>query len=148
MRSAGKEKKTMEENRIPAGEESAPALPPDASPEAIARYAVSVLDKRKARDLRLLHTEAQTILADYFVIASGTSRTQLRAMGDEVEYRLGLCGIRPLHTEGDGSGGWLLIDFGSVIVHIFSREAREFYNLEKLYGETSEVDISALLSED
>ena len=139
----------MEEIRKTAEEQTPqPALPPDASPEAIARYAVSVLDKKKARSLRLLHTESRTILADYFVIASGTSRTQIKSLGDEVEYRLSQCGIRPLHTEGDGSGGWLLLDFGAVIVHIFSREAREFYNLEKLYEESSEEDISALLSED
>ena len=139
----------MEEIRNQTEEQNAlPALPPDASPEAIARYIMTVLDKKKARNLRLLHTESRTIIADYFVIASGSSRTQIKSLGDEVEYRLNLCGIHVLHTEGDGSGGWLLLDFGAVIVHIFSREAREFYNLEKLYEESSEEDISALLSED
>ena len=128
---------------------TAAPLTPDASPREIAEYAVRVLDTKKARDIRLLYTEKQTILADYFVICSGTSSTQIRSLADEVEYKLSLCGIQPLHTEGaNGAGGWVLIDFGCVIVHVFSRDAREFYNLEKLYAETSECDVSALLTED
>ena len=126
-----------------------PPLKADASPKEIAEYAVKVLDMKKARNIKLLHTEEQTVLADYFVICSGTSSTQIRSLADEVEYKLSLCGITPHHTEGaNGSGGWVLIDFGSVLVHIFSRDAREFYNLEKLYAETSECDISALLTQD
>jgi len=128
---------------------SLPPLQPDASPREIAEYAVTVLDQKEARYIRLLHTEEQTILADYFVICSGTSSTQIRSLADEVEYKLSLCGITPLHVEGaNGGGGWVLVDYGAVIVHIFSRDAREFYNLEKLYAETSECDISALLKED
>lgn len=124
-------------------------LTAEATPREIAEYAVSVLDQKKARDIRLLHTEEQTILADYFVICSGTSSTQIRSLADEVEYKLSLCGITPLHTEGaNGSGGWVLIDFGCVLVHIFSRDAREFYNLEKLYAETSDCDISGILTKD
>ena len=130
-------------------EHSVPPLKADASPREIAEYAVTVLDKKKARNIRLLHTEEQTILADYFVICSGTSSTQIRSLADEVEYKLSLCGIQPLHTEGsNGSSGWVLIDFGSVLVHVFSRDAREFYDLEKLYPASSECDITALLSED
>ena len=128
--------------------EAAP-LKADASPREIAEYAVTVLDSKKGRNISLLHTEEQTVLADYFVICSGTSSTQIRSLAEEVEYKLGLCGINPLHTEGaNGAGGWVLIDYGSVLVHVFSRDAREFYNLEKLYAETSAVDISALLTKD
>lgn len=139
----------MEENKIvdaPATEQ--PPLTPDATPEEIAKYAVTVLDNKKARNIRLLHTEKQTILADYFVICSGTSSTQIRSLADEVEYKLSLCGITPSHTEGRGNGGWVLIDYGCVLVHVFSRDAREFYNLEKLYEGTSEQDISDLITED
>ncbi len=126
-----------------------PPLDKNASPREIAEYAVTVLDQKKARKIRLLHTEEQTVLADYFVICSGTSSTQIRSLADEVEYKLSLCGIQPLHVEGaNGSGGWVLIDFGSVLVHVFSRDAREFYDLEKLYPASSECDITALLSED
>jgi len=124
-------------------------LAADASPREIAEYAVTVLDQKKARDIRLLHTEEQTVLADYFVICSGTSSTQIRSLADEVEYKLSLCGIQPLHTEGaNGAGGWVLIDYGPVLVHVFSRDAREFYNLEKLYTAASACDISELLKED
>ena len=139
----------MEENKIidaPATEQ--PPLTSDATPEEIAKYAVSVLDSKKARNIRLLHTEKQTILADYFVICSGTSSTQIRSLADEVEYKLSLCGITPSHTEGRGNGGWVLIDYGCVLVHVFSRDAREFYKLEKLYEGTSEQDISDLITED
>ena len=139
----------MEENKIidaPATEQ--PPLTSDATPEEIAKYAVTVLDSKKARNIRLLHTEKQTILADYFVICNGTSSTQIRSLADEVEYKLSLCGITPSHTEGRGNGGWVLIDYGCVLVHVFSRDAREFYNLEKLYEGTSEQDISDLITED
>lgn len=126
-----------------------PALCADASPREIAEYAVQVLDQKKARNICLLHTEHQTSLADYFVICSGTSSAQLRALADEVEYRLSLSGITPLHTEGaNGNGGWVLLDFGAVIVHVFSRDARQFYDLEKLYADNTECDISHLITKD
>ena len=70
-----------------------PPLDKNASPREIAEYAVTVLDQKKARQIRLLHTEEQTVLADYFVICSGTSSTQIRSLADEVEYKLSLCGI-------------------------------------------------------
>ena len=139
----------MEENKIiDTSVTEQPPLAPDVTPEEIAKYAVTVLDSKKARNIRLLHTEQQTILADYFVICNGTSSTQIRSLADEVEYKLSLCGITPSHTEGKGNGGWVLIDYGCVLVHVFSRDAREFYNLEKLYEGTSEQDISELLTED
>lgn len=125
-----------------------PVVAPDASPREIAEAIVTVLDKKKARDIALLHVEEQTSIADYFVVCTGNSKTQVRSFIDEVEYKLSLSGIMPHHIEGVDASGWMLIDFGAVIVHVFSRDAREFYNLEKLYAETSRVDIDALLSED
>ena len=118
------------------------------NPETLAKFIVSVLDAKKARDIRLLHVEDRTIIADYFVIATGTSRTQLRALGDEIEFRLEPYGVTPHHIEGADTGVWVLEDFGSVIVHLFTPEGREFYNLEKLYQDTTESDISALITED
>ena len=106
------------------------------------------LDSKKGEEIKVLKTEGLTTLADYFVICSGTSSTQIRSLADEVEYKLSLCGITPSHTEGRGNGGWVLIDYGCVLVHVFSRDAREFYNLEKLYEGTSEQDISDLITED
>lgn len=116
-------------------------------PKAVAEYVVSVLDSKKATDIRLLHVTERTVIADYFILASGNSRTQIKSLCDEIEYKLELCGIEKLHTEGDPNGGWMLIDYGFVIVHIFSREARKMYNLEKLYQDSDEVDITGLVSE-
>ena len=119
-----------------------------ADPETLAKFLVSILDAKKARDIRLLHVENRTIIADYFVIATGTSRTQIRSLADELEFKLEPYGVAPHHVEGADSGVWVLEDFGSVIVHLFSTEGREFYNLEKLYQDTTEHDISGLISED
>ena len=118
------------------------------TPEDIAKYTVQILDSHKAKDLRLLHVFDQTIIADYFVICTGNSSTQLRSLADEVEYKLGLAGVDPIHVEGDGNCGWMLLDFASVIVHIFDLRSRGFYDLEKLYSEDAVVDIADLLTED
>lgn len=116
-------------------------------PKAVAEYAVTVLDARKATDISLLHVTEKTMIADYFVLCCGNSRTQIKALCDEVEYKLGLCGLDKKHTEGESAGGWMLIDYGSVLIHVFSKEARKMYNLEKLYEDGDEVDISALITD-
>lgn len=113
-----------------------------------AEFVISVLDSKKARDIKLLHVEKQTVLADWFVICSGNSRTQIKSLADEVEYKMSESGREPLHVEGGRGDSWILIDYGDVIVHVFGRDAREFYNLEKLYDGTSEQDISDLVTED
>ena len=118
------------------------------NPETLAKLIVSVLDAKKAREIRLLHVEDRTVIADYFVIASGSSRTQIRALADEINFRLEPWGIKPHHIEGADTGVWVLEDFGAVIVHLFNSEGRKFYNLEKLYQDTTERDISALITED
>ena len=119
-----------------------------ADPKILADFVVSVLDSKKARDLKLLHVEKQTIIADYFVVCTGTSRTQIRALADEVEFKLGQYDIHPSHVEGADSGIWVLEDFGSVILHVFTPDARQFYNLEKLYQDTTEQNIEHLITED
>lgn len=118
------------------------------NPRQLADFIVAVLDAKKAHDIKLLHVEKQTIIADYFVICTGSSRTQIRSLADEVEFKLEPYEIAPLHTEGADTGTWILQDYGSVIVHIFSGDARDFYKLDKLYMETTEQDISDLVSED
>ena len=118
------------------------------TPRALTEAVVTILDRKKARDIKLLHVEKKTVIADYFVLANGTSRTQIRALADEVEYQLSLVGLNPSHKEGAESGVWVLLDYDSVIVHLFSREARDFYKLDKLYEEASEEDIGTLLSEE
>ena len=116
--------------------------------ETLAKFIVSVLDSKKARDIKLLHVEKQTIIADYFVICTGTSRTQIRSLADEIEFKLEPYGVTAFHTEGADTGIWVLQDYGSVIVHLFNRESRDFYKLEKLYQDTTEHDISELITED
>ncbi len=117
-------------------------------PETLAKFIVSVLDSKKAKDIKLLHVEKQTAIADYFVICTGMSRTQIRSLVDEVEYKLESYNVKPIHCEGADTGVWVLQDFGSVILHVFTVDARDFYNLEKLYQDTTERDISSLITED
>ncbi len=114
----------------------------------LAELIVAILDSKKAKDIKLLHVENQTIIADYFVICTGTSRTQIRSLAGEVEFKLEPYEIAPIHTEGGESGIWILQDYGSVILHIFSPDARDFYKLDKLYMDTTEKDISAIVTED
>ena len=109
----------------------------------IAIKAAQVLDSKKAKHIKILYVNKQTIIADYFVIAQGNSRTQVNALADEVEYKLGLEGIDPAKVEGRGQGTWVLLDYDSVIVHVFNPESREFYNLEKLWAEGEEVEFCA-----
>lgn len=116
-------------------------------PRELADKIITLLDQHKARGIKLLYTEEKTTLADYFIICSGNSGTQTRGLADEVEYKMGLEGVFPLHTEGYESSTWVLMDYGSVIVHIFNAETRRFYNLEKLWHESEEMDISGLLTE-
>lgn len=109
----------------------------------IALKAAKILDSKKAKNIKILHVNEQTIIADYFVIAHGSSRTQVNALADEVEYKLGLEGTSPTKIEGRGQGTWVLIDYDSVLVHVFNPESRSFYNLEKLWAECEEVPFEA-----
>ena len=116
--------------------------------KVLAESIIAVLDDKKGKDIRLLHVEEKTILADYFIICSGTSNTQIRGLCGEVEFKLGEAGVVPHHMEGVDEGNWIVMDYSSVIVHIFNRDKRQFYNLEKLWSEATETDISDLLTED
>ena len=114
----------------------------------IAEVIVSALDAKKARGIKLLHVEDQTTITDYFVECTGTSRTQVKALGDEADFKLEQLGVQCLRTEGYDTGIWVLKDYGGVILHVFNPEARDFYNLEKLYDGTTSVDISEMITED
>ena len=108
---------------------------------------VRILDSKKADDIRAIRIGDLTILDDYFVIAAGSSNTQVRMLADEVEYQLGLKGIKPHATEGYRSENWIVLDYSTVVVHIFLRETREFYNLERLWADGEQMDISHLLKQ-
>lgn len=110
--------------------------------------AVKALDSKKGKDIRVLHTEEQTTLADYFVICNGTSNTQVRALADAVEEALSKAGEEPHHTEGHRGGEWTLLDYSCVVVHVFTEEARAFYSLERLWSDADPVDVSQWLTQD
>ena len=105
----------------------------------LAEAIYEILDNKKAKDLKILHVENKTVIADYFVLCTGNSSTQVKSLADEVEYKTTLRGRAPTNVEGRGNVSWIVADYDNVIVHIFSREAREFYNLDKLYSDTTEV---------
>ena len=104
-----------------------------ANAKEIADAIAEALDSKKAKDIKVLYVEDKTVLAEYFVICTGNSTTQVKALAGEVEYRLGLRGVEPYNIEGRDNGTWLVLDYSNVIVHIFGREARDFYKLDKLY---------------
>ena len=120
-------------------QEKIPDITINSTSEEMAHAIFDVLDAKKAYKLKVLRVNDQTVITDYFVIATGNSNTHVKSLGGEVEYKLSLCGIDPLHYEGRDSDGWIVIDYGHVMVHIFSRELRDFYQLEKLYGDAEEI---------
>ena len=107
----------------------------DATPAELAEKIAEILDNKKAREVKVMKVGDKTIIADYFVLANGNSSTQVRALIDEVEYQMGRRGVNPARVEGGDGNSWRVLDYSSVIVHVFDREAREFYNLDKLYAE-------------
>ena len=107
---------------------------------------VKILDKKKAIDLKAIHITDYSIVADYFVIATGTSNTHVKSLADELEYEMSQLGIEPTHIEGKATG-LIVLDYGTVIVHIFTGESREYYNLERLWSDAEDVDLSDVITE-
>ena len=104
----------------------------NATPEQLANKIGEILDSKKAKDVKVLFVGDKTVIADYFVLANGNTSTHVRALADEVEYRIGLGGVAPANVEMKADN-WKVLDYSNVIVHIFDREARDFYKLDKLY---------------
>ena len=113
----------------------------------IALTAVKALDSKKGQDIKCLETGHLTTLADYFVLCTATSTTQIKALADVCEKTLKDAGEPPHHVEGHRGGTWILLDFSSVVVHIFNEEAREFYDLERLWSDAAPVDLSGVQPE-
>ena len=105
---------------------------------------VKVLDDKLARDIEVIKTEEVTIVADYFVIATANSNTHVRALADEIEYQLEQEDIHPDHIEGRATG-WVLMQYGGVVVHIFLEDSRQYYNLERLWDDAAKLDISQFI---
>ena len=110
--------------------------------------AVKALSDKKGKELKVLYTADQTTLAEYFVICSGTSNTQVRALAEAVEEALSKAGEEPHHIEGHRGGQWTLLDYSAVVIHVFTEEGREFYDLERLWSDAAVVDISEYLTAD
>lgn len=111
----------------------------------LVKQLVRSLDKHKAKDIQVIRVADVTIIAEYFIIAAGTSSTQVRALADYAEGELKEQGVSPQRMEGYAGSTWVLIDYGSVIVHVFQPETREYYNLERLWKDGEFVDIAEFL---
>ena len=98
---------------------------------------VEVLESKKAKDIKVINITEISIMADYFVICSGTTTTHIHSLADELEFKMDELGVSLHHKEGYNSARWILMDYGDVIVHIFHEEDREFYNLERLWADGS-----------
>lgn len=114
----------------------------------IIAVAVKALDDKKGKDLKVLFTADQTTLADYFIICTGTSNTQVRALAEAVEEALSKAGEEPHHIEGHRGGQWTLLDCSAVVIHVFTEEGRAFYDLERLWLDAKPVDVSQYLTAD
>lgn len=110
--------------------------------DKIWQRAVHTLDEHKATDIKVLSVGNITSLADYFLLASGGSANQVRSLADYVEETLAKEGIVPLRNEGYTNGDWITLDYGDVFIHVFRRETRDFYDLERLWGDATDVDVT------
>lgn len=110
----------------------------------LAKEACKILNNKKATELKIIKIEDISSLADYFVLASGTSNTHVNALADEVEVQLKKIGITPDHIEGYRSNSWVLMDYDTVIVHVFTPDSREFYDLDRLWQDGEPIAISFL----
>ncbi len=106
---------------------------------------VKALDDKKAKEIRVIKVADLTTVTDYFVIASGTSTTQVKALSDEAEFKMKEAGEKPFGIEGYTSAGWILLDYGSIVVNVFHEKEREFYSLERLWQDGEEIDKSEFL---
>ena len=119
------------------------------SAKEVAAIAAKALDSKKGRDIKVLEIDKITTLADYFVIATGSSNTQINALCGSVEKLLEeQAGEKPLRREGYRDGTWVLLDYGCICVHVFSAEARAFYDLERLWADGKPLDLSDVLTKD
>lgn len=105
------------------------------------QIATQALADKKGENITVIDISAISVIADYFVITNGTSDSQIRALVDHVEEKLAEAGYHPKQQEGGGSSTWVLMDYGDIIIHIFDKESRSFYNLERIWSDGREVEV-------
>ena len=110
----------------------------------MARIAWNALNDKKGEDIKIIDITGISVLADYFIIANGTSDSQVNALVDNVEEELNKAGYSLKQREGQASGSWVLLDFGDIIVHVFDKENRLFYDLERIWKDGKITDIADL----
>lgn len=109
-------------------------------PYELAKEAARLLDDKKAERINVIKIDDISSLADYFVIATGISSTHVRALADEAEEQLKAGGVAPARIEGYRSNSWILLDYSGVVVHIFTQEARDFYDLDRMWADGEKMD--------
>ncbi|MDE6064294.1 MAG: ribosome silencing factor [Lachnospiraceae bacterium] len=110
----------------------------------MAKQAIKALEDKKAEDIHVIDISEVSVVADYFIIANGSNRSQIQAMADNVQEALGRAGYAVRQVEGYNTANWILMDFGDVIVHIFDKENRLFYNLERIWRDGKAIECSEL----
>ena len=118
------------------------------SAKEVAYQVTKALDEKKGQDIQLLKIDEVSSLADYFLICTGTSNTHVKTLCDYAEYVMEELGEPMLGREGHRGNSWELLDFGSIVVHVFTQEAREFYALERLWADAEKIDISSFIVEE
>jgi len=113
--------------------------------EEMVKVAVKALDAKKAVDIKVIKVEDVTTIASYFVICNGTSTTHVKALADECEFQLSQNGFNIGHSEGQPEGGWILLDYYDIMVHVYTKEARSFYDLERFWKDGTVMDIKKYL---
>lgn len=106
----------------------------------MAQLAILALEDKKAEDVRVIDISEVSVIADYFIIASGSNRSQIQALSDAVEEKLGRSGYPAKQIEGYEGAAWVLLDFGDIIVHVFDKENRLFYDLERIWRDGKAID--------
>ena len=111
----------------------------DTRSKEMTRLAITALEDKKAEDISIIDISEVSVLADYFLIASGINRSQIQALADSVEEKLGRAGYSPKQIEGYDTANWILMDYGDIIVHVFDRENRLFYDLERIWRDGKRI---------
>lgn len=112
--------------------------------DKIIEIAVNALNEKKAKNINAIHVGELTVIAEYFIMATATSQHHIKALAEEVEEKLEEAGFTPDHIEGKATG-WLLLEYNGVVIHIFSAEAREYYNLDRMWADGDTLDLDSIL---